>query len=65
MKESSEIILLRFFEEEQELDVFRNGDKVQTFYCSAYLPLKIAEMLEGLGYKSFEKQHYLKRIKGD
>ena len=61
MSESSEVILLRFYHEEQELDVFLNGEKVQTFSCSAYLPKKIVEMLKGLGYKDFERQQFQNR----
>ncbi|MEX0596233.1 MAG: hypothetical protein WD512_07010 [Candidatus Paceibacterota bacterium] len=61
MGESNEVILLRYYHKEQELDVFLNGEDIQTFSCSTPLAKKIVDMLEKLGHHSFEKQQYQKR----
>lgn len=61
MNESNQVILLRYFKETNDLDVYSNGKRLCTFENALHVPYKLVELLEKLGYSTFEKQQYEKR----
>jgi hypothetical protein len=52
---------MRFYYSEEELDVFLNGELLQTFEKAHDLPYQLIELLKKLGYKTFEKQSFKSR----
>jgi hypothetical protein len=61
MSESNQVILTRFFTDTKELDVFINGKYLYSFEDAENIPWQLINLLEKLGYKTFEKQMYPSR----
>jgi hypothetical protein len=56
MGESNKIVKMKYYYDEEELDVFLNGEYQFTIKNAFDLPYKIVEFLEKIGIKDFEKQ---------
>ena len=59
--DKANVILMRYFDLEKELDIFLNGKKLHTFFRASELAYQIIELLKKLGYADFEKQYFLSR----
>lgn len=58
MDESNQVVLIRYYYQEEEFDVFINGE----FQCLfADSPYNLVNLLEKLGFKNIEKQSFTSR----
>jgi hypothetical protein len=58
MDESNQVVLIRYYYQEEEFDVFINGE----FQCMFVdTPYNLVQLLEKLGFKNIEKQSFTSR----
>lgn len=61
MNESGRIVLLRYFNDSDELDVFLNGELICTLVNGSIVAYPLVMVLEKLGFSDIEKQQCKKR----
>lgn len=55
MSEANQVVLIRYYYQEEEFDVFINGEFQCTFVDTPY---NLVQLLEKLSFKNIEKQSF-------
>lgn len=58
MMESNQVVLIRYYYQEGESDVYVNGNMQFTLFDTPY---NLVKLLETLGFKNIEKQSFSRR----